>query len=108
MFSCRHLPNDIKIHHGNFEYYVNRQASGLDFIIVIYKVDRKEKISEIRKIIHIPDSDIKNNDNFIVTPNKYDNYCQIAINNHNLYNSFNLKKCYQLSFKNDIKRILNS
>jgi len=106
--SCKELPDDIKINHGNFKYYTERQKDGLDFIIVIYKVDRKNKISEIRKIIHVPDSDIKNNNNFIVTPNKDNNYCQILINNHNLYNCFRIKQSYQLSFKDDIKRILSN
>jgi hypothetical protein len=105
--SCKDLPDDLQINHGNYEYYLKRQAEGLDFIIVIYKVDRINKISEIRKVIHVPDSDIKSNGNFQVLQNK--RYCNIIIKNHTLYNGITFTKSYpQLSFKNEIKKILHN
>lgn len=102
--SCDKLPNDLKIPHGNYRYYMERQNDRLDFIIVIYKVDRKKKISEIRKIIHIPDKEIKNSNNFSVVQSN--RYCNILINNHNIYNSVILREPIRISFKDDIQRIL--
>ena len=103
--SCKDLPPDLKINHGNYEYYLKRQREGLDFIVVIYKVDRVNKISTIRKVIHIPDNDIKTKNNFQVI--KKDRYCDILIKDHTIYNGINFKTNHpQLSFKNDIKRIL--
>jgi hypothetical protein len=83
---------------------MERQNDRLDFIIVIYKVDRKKKISEIRKIIHIPDKEIKNSNNFSVVQSN--RYCNILINNHNIYNSVTLREPIRISFKEDIQRIL--
>lgn len=105
--SCEQLPNDLKINHGNYEYYLERQKEGLDFIIVMYKVDRKNKVSTIRKVIHIPDSDIKLNNNFTVVQNY--RYCNIFIKNHNIYNGIEFKSLPpSFSFKNEIKKILNN
>tara|TARA_B100001121_G_scaffold307466_1_gene329057 strand:- start:9412 stop:9990 length:579 start_codon:yes stop_codon:yes gene_type:complete len=103
--SCKDLPDDLKINHGNYEYYLKRQEEGLDFIIVIYKVDRINKISTIRKVIHIPDIDIKKNSNFnVIQKNRY---CNILIKDHTIYNGIEFKKNPpQLSFKNEIKNIL--
>lgn len=103
--SCKNLPDDLKINHGNYEYYLKRQSEGLDFIIVIYKVDRINKISTIRKIIHIPDNDIKLNSNFnVIQKNRY---CDILIKDHTKYNGIQFKiSPPQLSFKNEIKNIL--
>jgi hypothetical protein len=104
--SCKNLPNDLKINHGNYEFYLSRQKEGLDFIIVMYKVDRIKKISEIRKVIHIPDSDIKLNNNFKVIQNC--RYCDIFIKNHNIYNGLEFNSNPpQFSFKDEIKKILN-
>lgn len=103
--SCTDLPNDLQINHGNYEYYLKRQREGLDFIVVIYKVDRINKISTIRKVIHIPDNDIKTHSNFqVIQKNRY---CEIQIKDHTKYNGIIYKYSPpQLSFKNDIKQIL--
>lgn len=104
--SCDKLPDDLHINHGNYEYYLNRQKEGLDFIIVMYKVDRINKISEIRKIIHIPEIDILKNSNFLVK--RKNRYCSIIIKNHNLYNGIEFKSSPpKFNFKNDIMKILN-
>tara|TARA_Y100000590_G_C15724361_1_gene1014651 strand:+ start:1566 stop:2144 length:579 start_codon:yes stop_codon:yes gene_type:complete len=103
--SCKDLPNDLIINHGNYECYMKRQQEGLDFIVVIYKVDRINKISTIRKIIHIPDNDIKTNTNFnVVQKNRY---CNILIKDHTKYNGIHFKYAApQLSFKKEITKIL--
>ena len=105
--STTDLPNDLRINHGNYESYLKRQMDGLDFIVVIYKVDRINKISSIRKVIHIPDNDIKTNTNFQVI--QQNRYCEIQIKDHTKYNGIIYKyKPPQLSFKNDIKQILQN
>lgn len=103
--SCKELPNDLIINHGNYEYYLKRQAEGLDFIIVIYKVDRINKISEIRKVIHIPDNDIKIGNNFSVVKNN--RHCNILIKDHTKYNAIVFKTSPpKLSFRKEINNIL--
>ena len=104
--SCDVLPDNLKIHHGNYKYYLERQNKTLDFIILIYKVDRINKVSEIRKIIHIPDEEIKNNKNFSVVPCENNQNCDIYIKNHNIYNNLTFNNTIKINFKNDIVNLL--
>lgn len=58
--SVNRLPKDIKLPHGNFSDYSKRQKYGLDFIIVIYSVDRIKKHITIREVLYMNDNIIKN------------------------------------------------
>ena len=51
--SIKNLPNDIILNHGSYLDYKDRQMNGLDFFIIIYKIDRKTKIITIRKILYV-------------------------------------------------------
>jgi len=56
--SSRYIPIDLKLPHGNYNKYITRQKEGLDFIIIIYSVDRLLKNIIIREILYIPNDDI--------------------------------------------------
>jgi hypothetical protein len=56
--SSREIPIDLKLPHGNYNKYITRQREGLDFIIIIYSVDRLLKNIIIREILYIPNNDI--------------------------------------------------
>jgi hypothetical protein len=80
--SSENIPNNLYLSHGNYNYYLNRQEEELDFMVIIYKVDRKTKTIMIRKVFHVSDNDIRNSNNFVVIPNNDNNYCKIIIKNH--------------------------
>ena len=58
--SVQNLPNDINLPHGNYSDYNKRQEFGLDFIIVIYSVNRIKKEINIREVLYMNDNIIKN------------------------------------------------
>ena len=94
------LPNDLIINHGNFNFYNNRQNDGLDFIIIIYGVDRRTKIITIRKIFFVPHHIIVNNKDFIVKQSY--NLSKIFIKDHSIFCSLRL-----LNQKCDLSRYIN-
>jgi len=64
------IPKDLYLPHGNYNKYIERTKEGLDFIIIIYKVDRKKKCSLIREILYI-DNKVRKMKNIIkVNPRK--------------------------------------
>lgn len=79
--SINQLPQDIVLNHGSYKSYIKRQNDGLDFIIIIYGIDRKSKTIKIRKVLYANNSYIKTNNNFIVKQNK-SSHSTIYINNH--------------------------
>jgi hypothetical protein len=50
--SVSKLPNDIQLPHGNYNDYINRLKHGLELFIIIYGVDRINKIIKIREILY--------------------------------------------------------
>ena len=58
--SVQVLPDDLYLPHGNFLDYNKRQKYGLDFIVVIYSVDRIKKKINIREVLYMNNSIIKN------------------------------------------------
>ena len=50
--SISKLPNDIQLPHGNYNEYINRLNHGLELFIIIYGVDRINKIIKIREILY--------------------------------------------------------
>lgn len=57
--SAEQIPTDLILNHGNYFDYIARQNNELDFIIIIYGVDRRSKIITIRKVLHVPHSTVK-------------------------------------------------
>ena len=50
--SINNLPNDIKLPHGSYIEYVHRLNEGLNLIVIIYGVDRVNKLITIREILY--------------------------------------------------------
>jgi hypothetical protein len=106
--SCKNIPDDIYLKHGNYNEYLNRQKNKLDFIIVIYKIDRKKKHVIIRKVYHIPHHDIIKNNNFKVIKNNNKNDCSININKISKYNNFILNKIHIFDFTKCINQLIET
>lgn len=83
--SVSYLPKDITLPHGNYFDYLQRQEQGLDFIVIIYKVDRVTKVISIRKVIFIPHDEIIKEDNFVVIQNTGSSLSTIFIRDHTRY-----------------------
>jgi hypothetical protein len=81
--SVKKLPADVHLPHGNFSEYFERQKSGLDFIIVIYSVNRVKKEINIRKVLYMNDNIIKNGEVVKVERRDSSNLSTIKINNIN-------------------------
>lgn len=99
--SAKILPDDLIIYHGNYNFYKSRQNDGLDFIIIIYKVDRFNKEIKIRKVFYVPHHIIVNNCDFIVKKN--DSNSIVYIKNHNKFNNISdslLLRCNLSAFIN--------
>ena len=58
--SVKNIPKDINLPHGNFKEYIIRQNKGLDFIIVIYSVNRIHKNIKLREILYLNNDFINN------------------------------------------------
>lgn len=94
------LPDDIMLNHGSYDNYISRQNNGLDFVIVIYKIDRINKLLEIRKIMYIDNNYIVSKDkNFSVEKKQGTSLSTIFIKNHNRLSTLNEDKKYVFSFK---------
>jgi len=105
------LPKDLILHHGNYFDYLSRQSNGLDFIIIIYKVNRISKIIQIRKILHILNENIyKTNTptNFYITPDMKSPLSKIHIEDHTKLNEIKISDNYNYNFTNDIKNLLKT
>ena len=84
--SVKNLPLDLIMPHGNYFDYLRSHEDNLDFIIIIYGVDRKQKNIIIKKILHVPNKMINQNDmSFRVIKNDKDDKSMIHIKNHKLY-----------------------
>jgi hypothetical protein len=103
--SCVNIPEKLYLTHGNYEYYIDRQNKELDFLILIYKVNRQTKDIIIRKVFHVSDYEIRNNNNFIIKPDNDYYHCNIIINNHNLFQENKKVKNYKMSMINEIENL---
>lgn len=102
--SVNTIPDNIYLKHGNYEMYKNRQNSGLDFIIIIYGVNRYKKSITIKKVFHVPHNDIINNNNFKVE--QQNNHCVIKINNHTKYNCYKFNRNISYDFSKIINQFI--
>ena len=107
------LPKDLILHHGNYFDYLARQSKGLDFIIIIYKVDRISKIIQIRKILHILNENIKTKidnspTNFCINPEYKSPLSKIYIGDYTKLNEIKINNNYNYNFTNDIKNLMKT
>ena len=64
--SAKTIPTDLILNHGNYFDYIARQSDKLNFIIIIYGVNRRSKIITIRKVLHVPHDTVKQKTIFTV------------------------------------------
>jgi len=105
--SVNKLPNNIYLPHGNFSEYFERQKTGLDFIIVIYSVDRIKKMINIRKILYMNDDIIKDGDIIKVTRRENSPLSTIKIDNINSPKIKKVKIKRKNSFISFKKQVIN-
>jgi len=82
------IPKDIMMHHGLYYKYIEQKNRGLNFIFVIYGVDRLTKIITIREILYASNFHI---DNLVFINKNTDNtHCTISIPNRTKLNKLSL------------------
>ena len=104
--SVSYLPKDIMLPHGNFFDYIQRQEKGLDFMVIIYKVDRTTKVISIRKVIFIPHNEIIKEDNFVVIQNTNSTLSTIFIRDHTLYQDITPRYHNMIDFSQKINKLM--
>ena len=70
--SVKNLPNDIKLPHGSYVDYVNRLNEGLNLIVIIYGVDRINKMIKIREVLYA-NNNLLNKINIVKVSKRIDN-----------------------------------
>ena len=104
--SIEKLPVDLKLPHGNYNEYKNRQSSGLDIFVIIYKVNRLKKLVEIRELLHAKNEDIISNNNIIVNPRTDSNLSTIVIKNKDLLKKAIFNKKFIFNFSKIVDNFL--
>lgn len=106
--SVEYLPKDLKLPHGSYDDYVKRQSNGLDFFIIIYKVDRIRKKITIREVLYATNSSILENDNIQVLKRKKSHLSNIIIKNKHLLHRMKMDKNYQFDFSKIIDKYMEN
>lgn len=104
--SVNKLPNDINLPHGSYIDYVHRLEEGLNLIVIIYGVDRINKIIKIREVLYADNIDLKNTSVIEVQKKNDSNLSTILIKNKTKLIKLNLETDNTiLSFKNDYESL---
>ena len=106
--SATDIPNDLVLNHGNYFDYLERQKSGLDFIIIIYGVDRKTKVINIRKVFYASHEMMINRKYINVMRKKDSSLSEISIPNTIYIPEIVLDEEYFYDFSENISYIINS
>jgi hypothetical protein len=106
--SANVIPNDLILNHGNYFDYLSRQESGLDFIVIIYGVDRKTKIITIRKVFHVPNEIILEKKHFKVVKKINSTLSDIIIPNNMVLQNITPKMQYHYDFSESVADVINS
>lgn len=104
--SATDIYSDLILKHGNYFDYINRQLNGLDFIIIIYGVNRDTKIINIRKVLHVPSEMTRYEKLFNVKKNDTSTASTIYIPNYTSLNEIKMNKQIGYDFSHNIKEIL--
>lgn len=94
------MPNHIFFNGGNYLEFNRNINNGLELILIIYGINRKEKMLTIRTILYVPNNILK--DNNTIEIHKSLTHSKINIKNINnintisiLNNTLSFKKLYQ-------------
>ena len=82
------LPKDITMHHGLYDNCIEQINKGLNFIFVIYAVDRLTNIITIREILYASNFDINNL--IYINPNIENTHSIISIPNRTKLNKISI------------------
>ena len=100
--SVNNIPNDIKLPHGSYVDYVNRLEENLNLFVIIYGVDRVNKLINIREVLYADTSDLRNPSIIEVVKRHNSNLSTILIKNRRILLNLKLKTNNRmLSFKNE-------
>jgi hypothetical protein len=108
--SVKNIPKDLNLPHGNFKEYIVRQKNGLDFIIVIYSVNRIHKNIKLREILYLNNDIIKKRNIFNVEkrPSSPLSFIKIKNKNNPKIKKIELKKKDSfISFKKQVIQMIN-
>ena len=106
--SAETIPHDLVFNHGNYKDYVNRQKTGLDFILIVYSVNRKTKTIKIRHMFYAKNEDIINNKCLNIVKKNNSSLSQIIVEDYNyLYEIIHNQK-YYYDFSENITIILSA
>ena len=108
--SVKNIPKDLNLPHGNFKEYISRQNKGLDFIIVIYSVNRIHKNIKLREILYLNNDFIKKKKIFNVEkrPSSPLSFIKIKDKNNPNIKKIELKrKDSFISFKKQVIEMIN-
>lgn len=107
--SITNIPNDIRLPHGSFIDYNYRLNEGLNLIVIIYSVDREQKLIKIREVLYA-------NNNLLLKPQIVEvlkrpnnNLSIIMIKNKEKLSKLKLQSIKNiLTFKNDVDSFIPS
>jgi hypothetical protein len=98
------IPNNLIFNHGNYYDYVARSKSGLNFIFIIYSVNRTSKVLTIKNVYYHPHY---NNDVQVIK--KSDSHLSdIIVKNISSLREIQLEYNYDYDFSNNIIQILKN
>ena len=106
-------PTDIYFLHGCYDGYTNRVAQGLHLIVVIYEIDRKTKMINLREAYHASNKMLKENKSNVIQVTQRANSTLSYINIKNKLNlneikfTSNIKISYESMF-NTYKTLLDT
>ena len=104
------IPNDIKLNHGSWKGYIKRLTEeGLNLIVIIYGVNRKNKTIFIREILYANNDDLLNDDIIEVKECSYSTLSTILIKNKSyLFTLPLIKENIVISFKKDYDKFVKT
>jgi hypothetical protein len=104
--SVNKLPNDINLPHGSYIDYVHRLEEGLNLIVIIYGVDRINKMINIREVLYADNKDLRGPSIIEVQKRTNSNLSTILIKNKTKLMKLSLETDNTiLSFKNDYESL---
>ncbi len=106
--SVNNIPKDLILNHGNYFEYIKRQKEELNFIFIIYGVDRNTKTIYIRKVLYAS-NEIINNKKYITIEQKANStLSDIRILDNTKLEEIKLKYKFSYDFSDSVKYILSS
>ena len=105
--SAKTIPDDLIFNHGNYFDYIRRQEDKLNFFLIIYKVDRKNKVVTIRKVLYVSNNEVKADNTFRIEKKNNSTLSLIIIPNYNNLNEIPLHKNFTYSFKTLVDKLVN-